>query len=72
MNSFDRLTAMAAPLPLENVDTDKILAGRFLETIALAGLGQARDRRHRAPPRRGPAMAARCAGHAAFLPSGLR
>jgi 3-isopropylmalate/(R)-2-methylmalate dehydratase small subunit len=41
MTSFDHLTAVAAPLPLENVDTDKIVAGRFLKTITRAGLGQA-------------------------------
>jgi 3-isopropylmalate dehydratase, small subunit len=40
MKPFDNLTAIAAPLPLENVDTDKILAGRFLKTISREGLGK--------------------------------
>lgn len=39
MTPFDRLDAIAAPMPLANVDTDKILAGRFLKTIAREGLG---------------------------------
>tara|TARA_A100001391_G_scaffold202225_1_gene191243 strand:+ start:3415 stop:4038 length:624 start_codon:yes stop_codon:yes gene_type:complete len=41
MTPFDRLTGIAAPLPLSNVDTDKILAGRFLKTISREGLGDA-------------------------------
>lgn len=36
---FENLTAIAAPLPLANVDTDKILAGEFLKTITRTGLG---------------------------------
>ncbi len=40
MQPFTRLTAVAAPLPLTNVDTDKILAGRFLKTITRQGLGE--------------------------------
>lgn len=36
---FDHLSAVAAPLPLANVDTDKILAARFLKTITRVGLG---------------------------------
>ncbi|MEC3947661.1 3-isopropylmalate dehydratase small subunit [Sphingobium sp. HWE2-09] len=39
MEVFDTLTAVAAPLPLANVDTDKILAGQFLKTITREGLG---------------------------------
>jgi 3-isopropylmalate/(R)-2-methylmalate dehydratase small subunit len=39
MQPFVRLDAIAAPLPIANVDTDKILAGRFLKTISRAGLG---------------------------------
>ena len=41
MKAFDQLTAIAAPLPLMNVDTDKILAARFLKTITRDGLGKA-------------------------------
>jgi 3-isopropylmalate/(R)-2-methylmalate dehydratase small subunit len=36
---FTTLTAIAAPLPLANVDTDRILAGQFLKTISREGLG---------------------------------
>lgn len=39
MQPFTRLDAIAAPLPIANVDTDKILAGRFLKTITRQGLG---------------------------------
>jgi 3-isopropylmalate/(R)-2-methylmalate dehydratase small subunit len=39
MNKFDKLTAVAAPLPLINVDTDMIIPARFLKTIKLTGLG---------------------------------
>jgi 3-isopropylmalate/(R)-2-methylmalate dehydratase small subunit len=38
---FDILTAIAAPLPMVNVDTDKILPARFLKTIRREGLGPA-------------------------------
>ncbi len=38
---FTQLTSIAAPLPLNNVDTDKILPGRFLKTISRTGLGRA-------------------------------
>lgn len=40
MQPFTHLDAIAAPLPLANVDTDKILAGRFLKTISREGLGE--------------------------------
>ncbi len=40
MQPFTTLTAIAAPLPLANVDTDKIIPARFLKTIARTGLGQ--------------------------------
>jgi 3-isopropylmalate/(R)-2-methylmalate dehydratase small subunit len=40
MPSFIKLTAIAAPLPLANVDTDKIIPARFLKTIARSGLGK--------------------------------
>jgi len=39
VRTFTTLTAIAAPLPLANVDTDRILAGQFLKTISRAGLG---------------------------------
>jgi len=40
MRAFHRLDGIAAPLPYENVDTDKIIAARFLKTITREGLGQ--------------------------------
>lgn len=39
MKPFTTLTAVAAPLPMANVDTDKIIPARFLKTIDRAGLG---------------------------------
>jgi 3-isopropylmalate/(R)-2-methylmalate dehydratase small subunit len=38
---FRTLDAIAAPLPLTNVDTDQILTGRFLKTVGRDGLGEA-------------------------------
>jgi 3-isopropylmalate/(R)-2-methylmalate dehydratase small subunit len=40
MEKFDRLTGVAAPLNMANVDTDKIIPARFLKTIKRSGLGQ--------------------------------
>ncbi len=40
METFERLTAIAAPLNLANVDTDKIIPARFLKTIKRTGLGR--------------------------------
>jgi 3-isopropylmalate/(R)-2-methylmalate dehydratase small subunit len=40
MRAFTTLTAIAAPLPLANVDTDKIIPARFLKTIRRTGLGR--------------------------------
>lgn len=39
MDAFTILTAIAAPLPMANVDTDKIIPARFLKTIRRTGLG---------------------------------
>lgn len=39
MDAFTTLTAIAAPLPMANVDTDKIIPARFLKTIKRTGLG---------------------------------
>jgi 3-isopropylmalate/(R)-2-methylmalate dehydratase small subunit len=39
MQAFTTLTGIAAPLPLANVDTDKLIPGRFLKTIKRSGLG---------------------------------
>ncbi len=39
MEKFTKLTAVAAPLPIINCDTDKIIPARFLKTILRTGLG---------------------------------
>ena len=39
MEPFRVLTAIAAPLPYANLDTDKIIPARFLKTIKRTGLG---------------------------------
>jgi 3-isopropylmalate/(R)-2-methylmalate dehydratase small subunit len=39
MRAFTSMTAIAAPLPVSNVDTDKIIPARFLKTIQRTGLG---------------------------------
>jgi len=40
MEKFDKLTGVAAPLPLVNVDTDKIIPKQFLKTIKRTGLAK--------------------------------
>jgi len=40
MQPFTTLTALAAPLPMINVDTDMIIPKQFLRTIKRTGLGQ--------------------------------
>jgi 3-isopropylmalate/(R)-2-methylmalate dehydratase small subunit len=39
MESFTVLNGIAAPLNMDNIDTDKILPGTFLKTIQRTGLG---------------------------------
>ncbi|MEL6915845.1 MAG: 3-isopropylmalate dehydratase small subunit [Pseudomonadota bacterium] len=39
MEKFDRITGVAAPMPLVNIDTDMILPKQFLKTIKRTGLG---------------------------------
>ncbi len=39
MQSFTTLTATAAPLRAENVDTDQIIPARFLTAVTKAGMG---------------------------------
>ena len=41
MQSFTKLTAIAAPLPMMNVDTDQIIPAKWLKTIQRTGLGSA-------------------------------
>ena len=40
MDRFDKLTGVAAPLPMINVDTDMIIPKQFLKTITRSGLGK--------------------------------
>jgi 3-isopropylmalate/(R)-2-methylmalate dehydratase small subunit len=40
MEKFTVLTGVAAPLRMQNVDTDKIIPARFLKTIERTGLGK--------------------------------
>jgi 3-isopropylmalate/(R)-2-methylmalate dehydratase small subunit len=40
MERFTKLTGVAAPLPLINVDTDMIIPKQFLKTIQRSGLGK--------------------------------
>ena len=39
MDKFDKLTGIAAPMPLVNIDTDMIIPKVFLKTIKRSGLG---------------------------------
>jgi 3-isopropylmalate/(R)-2-methylmalate dehydratase small subunit len=39
MDKFTKLTGIAAPLPLINIDTDMIIPKQFLKTIKRSGLG---------------------------------
>ena len=56
MDKFTTLTAVAAPMPMQNIDTDKVIPARFLKTIKRSGLGvhlfdplRYRQRRHGEP-----------------------
>ena len=40
MQKFKKLTSVAAPLPMINIDTDCIIPKQFLKTILRTGLGQ--------------------------------
>jgi 3-isopropylmalate/(R)-2-methylmalate dehydratase small subunit len=39
MEKFDKLDGVAAPMPMINCDTDRIIPARFLKTIKKTGLG---------------------------------
>ena len=40
MDKFDKLTAVAAPMPIINIDTDMIIPKDYLKTIKRTGLGE--------------------------------
>ena len=40
MEKFTTLTGVAAPLPIDNVDTDMIIPKQYLKTIKRTGLGK--------------------------------
>lgn len=40
MDKFDKLTSVAAPMDMINVDTDMVIPKQFLKTIARTGLGK--------------------------------
>ena len=40
MQKFDRLTGVAAPMPIVNIDTDMIIPKDYLKTIARTGIGK--------------------------------
>jgi 3-isopropylmalate/(R)-2-methylmalate dehydratase small subunit len=40
MEKFTKMTGIAAPMPLVNIDTDMIIPKQFLKTIARTGLGK--------------------------------
>ena len=40
MDKFTKLTGIAAPMPLVNIDTDMIIPKQFLKTIKRSGLGK--------------------------------
>lgn len=40
MQAFTKLTGVAAPLPIINIDTDMIIPKQFLKTIKRSGLGK--------------------------------
>ena len=41
MDKFEKLTGIAAPMPLVNIDTDMIIPKQYLKTIKRTGLGSA-------------------------------
>jgi 3-isopropylmalate/(R)-2-methylmalate dehydratase small subunit len=47
MNRFTTLTGVAAPLPIDNVDTDMIIPKQYLKTIKRTGLGAGLFAEHR-------------------------
>ena len=39
MEKFEKLSGIAAPMPMINIDTDMIIPKQFLKTIKRSGLG---------------------------------
>ena len=39
MEKFEKISGIAAPMPLINIDTDMIIPKQFLKTIKRSGLG---------------------------------
>ncbi len=39
MQAFTQFTGIAAPLPIANIDTDKIIPARYMKTVRRSGLG---------------------------------
>jgi len=50
MQKFTKLTAVAAPMPMPNIDTDKIIPAEHLKTIKRTGLGKFAFERMRYTP----------------------
>ncbi|MGE0773623.1 MAG: 3-isopropylmalate dehydratase small subunit [Sphingomonadaceae bacterium] len=50
MEAFTRLSGIAAPLPIPNVDTDQIVPKQFLKTIERTGIARALFYDHRFDP----------------------
>ena len=40
MDKFTTLTGVAAPMPIDNIDTDMIIPKQYLKTIKRTGLGK--------------------------------
>lgn len=40
MEKFETFTGVAAPMPAQNIDTDKVIPARYLKTIKREGLGK--------------------------------
>ncbi|HRD75241.1 MAG TPA: 3-isopropylmalate dehydratase small subunit, partial [Hyphomicrobiaceae bacterium] len=47
MDKFVRLSGIAAPMPINNIDTDMIIPKQYLKTVERKGLGVGLFREHR-------------------------
>ena len=57
MDKFTKLTGVAAPLPMRNIDTDMIIPKQFLKTIKRTGLGKSLFYEMRYDPETGKELA---------------